>query len=145
MAFWLFLPPLCSRGTAGKVKQKAYVIKLRERAPGRLGIINKNMKKGTVEQFKDKWLPSVFAMNWRTWESSYLARNIYINRHQKELEWIQKQETRGWRNVFLQFKIWIHSFTSLYKRFSNYRNSFKKNLLLVGGLILKINLFLLRI
>lgn len=54
LEFWLFLPPLCSRGTAGKVKQKACVIKLHERAPGRPGIINKNMKKVTVEQFKDK-------------------------------------------------------------------------------------------
>lgn len=60
LEFWLFLPPLCSRGTAGKVKQKAYVIKLHERAPGSPGIINKNMKKGTVEQFKDKLLHSVY-------------------------------------------------------------------------------------
>lgn len=58
--FGFFLPPLCSRGTAGKVKQKAYVIKLHESAPGRPGIINKNMKKGTVEQFKDKLLHSVY-------------------------------------------------------------------------------------
>lgn len=55
-----FFRPLCSRGTAGKVKQKAYVIKLRESAPGRPGIINRNMKKGTVEQFKDKRLHSVY-------------------------------------------------------------------------------------
>lgn len=141
----VFLSPLYSRETAGKVKQKACVIKLCENAPGRPGIINENMKKGTVEQFKDKWLHSVyFLLSIGEPERAVIWQEMYINRHQKELEWIQTQETRGWRNVFCQFKICIHSFTSLYKGFSNDMDSFKKNSLLVSGLMLKINLFFLK-
>lgn len=36
------------------------MIKLRESAPGSPGIINRNTKKGTVEQFKDNGSRSVY-------------------------------------------------------------------------------------
>lgn len=75
------------RGTAGKVKQKAYVIKLLESTPRRSGIINKNIKKGTVEQFKDKWLYSVyFSWSIEEPERAVFWLEIHINSHQKDLE-----------------------------------------------------------
>jgi len=115
-----FSSPPCSRGTAGKVKQKAYVIKLRESAPGRPGIINKNMQKGTVEQFKDKRLHSVyFLLSTGEPENAVIWQERYTNRHQKELQWIKILEIQGWGNVFLQFKIWICPSASLHKGFPN--------------------------
>lgn len=58
--FGFFCPPCVPGEQQVRSKQKDYVVKLCESAPGRPGIINKNMKKGTVEQFKDKLLHSVY-------------------------------------------------------------------------------------
>jgi len=136
-----FFPPPCSWGTAGKVKQKAYVIKLRESTPRRPGIINKNTKKGTVEQFKDKWLRSVyFSLSAGEPESWFLTRNVYW----QASKGARKDTNTGDSRLGKQFKISIYSFTPLYKGFLNYRDSCEHNLLLLSGLMLQINLFVLR-
>lgn len=47
-------PPSVPGEQQVRSNKKLYMIKLCESAPGRPGIIKKNTKKGTAEQFKDK-------------------------------------------------------------------------------------------